>query len=130
MARPEGPEGSPTSAGPEGRPSINVRRVPFGSMIEIRPDNAGVTDPTSATSRLPWFVRALPCGPRKPETSGLHCASAETARARSAAEVKKLRRVVFIGCFPSQRDRRAPAAMNLRNLYGRTRSHDGPQPFA
>jgi hypothetical protein len=41
------------SAGPEGSPSISVRRVPFGSMIEIRPDKAGVTDPTSATSRLP-----------------------------------------------------------------------------
>jgi len=52
MKRPAGPEGSPTSLIPDGRPARSVRRLPPVSTMEMRPV-FGVVVPVSETSRLP-----------------------------------------------------------------------------
>jgi hypothetical protein len=71
-----GPEASPPAAlVPWGNPSSRVLRVPFGLTIEMRPDRGTFVVPVSETTRLPWFVIALPIGPRNPDVSTVQSAA-------------------------------------------------------
>jgi len=95
MITPEGPDGSPTSPMPEGRPSSNVRRAPSGETIERRP-LLGVGVPVSDTSTFPWFESARPIGLRRSETtvvpghSWAEASAAKSARTRAAATARRV----------------------------------------
>src|SRR5688572_22290926 len=91
MKIPAGPDGSLTSLIADGKLSRSVRRLPSGSLIEIRPECNAML-PVSETSKLPWFVSAEPSGWRRPVVTSEHWAEAVAVSENNKSEnmVEKL----------------------------------------
>src|SRR5687768_12859773 len=123
MKIPAGPEGSFTSLIADGKPSRSVRRLPSGSIIEIRPECNAML-PVSETSKLPWFVSAEPSGWRRPVVTSEHWAEAVAVSENNKSEnmVEKLNHLsifLYMGVSLSDKwfETKTPLSTNARATF-------------